>query len=177
MDTTTPPPARAPARSKHRLTWFVVFLGLLEIAAIVAFIEVKGFASTVCSATVAAQQQLGTAPSPLAAGSGGAAGGGAMQGASGGLPDDGGDANAVAPAPVAATAVPQAIAFAPAGNTSAAKSGDAHVQGDTSQIVDPKCVGNAADAALSSSPSAAAPTCGPMQQPAALKQAETQISK
>jgi hypothetical protein len=51
-----------------------VLFGLLEIAAIVAFVEVKGFASTVCSATVAVQG-LGSAPA-LIAGSGG---GGGMQ--------------------------------------------------------------------------------------------------
>lgn len=157
MVTSTPP------RRKHRLTWFVVLLGLLEIAAIVAFIELKGFASTVCSATVAVQHN-GNGALPFA--------GGEMQGGSGG-----GDATS-AQSPLAAPSVlPQPAESGEAAHAPAAQAGDATVQGDTNQIVDPKCVANAATAALSSGPAPSTPTCGPMTQPAALKQAEQQISK
>lgn len=160
MDTST----SAPARQKHRLTWIVVLLGLIEIAAIVAFIEVRGFASAVCSATVAVQG-LGAEPVPLA---GSGAAGGGMQG---------GEENAAQPPPLTQTAVPQPVDSAAAVATPPAQSGDASVQGDTNQIVDPKCVGTTAAGVLSSDPPPPGPTCGPMRQPAALKKAEQQISK
>jgi hypothetical protein len=144
-----------PKRPKHRATWFVVLLGLLEIAAIVTFIEVKGFSNAVCSAT-GAGQGLASTQVPLGGGGGGA-------GVQGGGPP------AAQPPPVS-SAVPQPVgsaAAAPAGQT-----GDASVQGDPSQVVDPKCVGNAAAAAL-----APGPTCPPMKQPAELQKAEQQLSK
>ena len=162
MDTSTPPPARA----KHRLTWFVVLLGLLEIAAIVAFIEVKGFASTVCSATVAVQGLGTAAPAPVVGGS---------------LPG-GGDATAepslpAQPSPVPQSAQPQPVDSGAAGAAPASQNRDTSVHGDTKQVVDPKCVGNAAADALSSDSPAPGPTCGPMKQPAELQKAEQQISK
>jgi hypothetical protein len=153
----------SPARPKHRLTWFVVLFGLLEIAAIVAFVEVKSFASTVCSATVAVQG-LGTAPAPIAGGGGG----GGMQ--------SGGDA-AAQPPPVASSAVPQPVDSAASVPAPATQGSDASVQGDTNQIVDPKCVGKSAAALLSSDSPPPGPTCGPMTQPPELQKAEQQISK
>ena len=155
MDTSTP------KRPKHRATWFVVLLGLLEIAAIVAFVEVKGFSSAVCSAT-GAGQGLASTQAPL----GGGGGGGGVQG--GGPP-------AVQPLPPVSSAVPQPVGSPVA--APAAQTGDASVQGDPNQVVDPKCVGNAAAAALAPGTAAPGPTCPPMKQPAALQQAEHQLSK
>ena len=154
MDTSTQ------ARPKHRLTWFVVLLGLLEIAAIVAFVEIKGFASTVCSATVALQG-AGLAPAPIA-------GGGGVQG---------GDGAAQPPPPLAPSVLPQTTDSAAPVPAPSTQGGDASVQGDTNQIVDPKCVGNSAAAVLSSDSPPPGPTCGPMKQPAELQKAEQQVSK
>jgi hypothetical protein len=134
-----------------------VLFGLLEIAVIVAFLEVKGFASTICSATVAVQG-LGSAPAPIAGGGGG--GDGAAQ-----------------PPPAAPSALPQPVDTAASVAAPATQGGDASVQGDTNQIVDPKCVGKSAATLLSSDSPPPGPTCGPMKQPPELQKAEQQISK
>ena len=154
MDTSTP------KRPKHRATWFVVLLGLLEIAAIVAFVEVKGFSNAVCSAT-GAGQGLASTQVPLG---GGGAGGGTQAGPP-----------AVQPLPPVTSAIPQPVSSPAA--APAAQTGDASVQGDPNQVVDPKCVGNAAAAALAPGTAAPGPTCGPMKQPAELQKAEQQLSK
>jgi hypothetical protein len=198
-------------KSKHLGTWFVVILGLLEIAAIVAFLEVKGVARTACSLSgivpAAATSEATGIAAPVAGGdaaavgasgggaatnsgaattggsttgtgSGGAVSAGAVALPAGGAAQDTEASDAASSAaPVSATSAPQTNATAAAA-ASGGTSGDASASGDTNQIVDPNCVARTAASLLSSSPApAAGPTCGPMQQPAALKRAEAQISK
>ena len=74
-------------------------------------------------------------------------------------------------------AAPPSPEVSAAGADAAQASGDVHAQGDTNQIVDPKCVANAAVAALQAGTPAPGPSCGPMQQPEALKAAEKQLSR
>jgi hypothetical protein len=171
-----------PSKPRRRGTWIVVLVGLLEIAALVAFFAVKGVATTVCSvaaATAPAQDASGSAVPPVA-GAAGSASGGAAGGAVAPPPvaaDQGGGA-AQSPIPTApaseaaiATSAPDSSAEAGAGGNPA----DVKVQGDTNQIVDPNCVGKTAAGLLSENTPAPGPTCGPMKQPEALKAAEKQI--
>ena len=76
-----------------------------------------------------------------------------------------------------ATSAAQPEARAAAG-TSGETAGDASVSGDTNQIVDPTCVAKTTAGLLSAGTAPpAGPTCGPMQQPAALKEAEKEIQR
>jgi hypothetical protein len=172
-----------PSKPRRRFTWIVVLVGLLEIAALVAFFAVKGVATTVCSvaaATAPAQDTASGSAAPPVAGAAGGASGGAAGGA-------------VAPPPVAADqsggAVQSPIPSAPASEAPAASAApdtsaqagaggnpaDVKVSGDTNQIVDPNCVAKTAAGLLSENTPAPGPTCGPMKQPEALKAAEKQI--
>jgi hypothetical protein len=164
MDATTRP------RPKHRGTWLVIIVGLIEIAAIAAFFEVKGVAGAVCSAPAVARLT--------------GAGGGTLPGGGAQLPMGAGadampsaDAGGVAQPVTAGSAVPLAAGSAAAAEDESA-AGNASVKGDTNQIVDPNCVAKTAASLLNSdtpAPSGGA-TCGPMKQPEALKAAERQIS-
>jgi len=163
MDTTAQP------RPKHRGAWFVIIVGLLELAAIVAFFEVKGVASAVCNAPAVAQLT----------GHGGAPGIGAGQmplgGAAAAMPSA--DAGGAAQPVVVGSAVPLPAGSDVTGADTAA-AGDASVKGDINEIVDPNCVAKTAAGLLNSDTPAPGPqpSCGPMKQPEALKAAEQQIS-
>jgi hypothetical protein len=185
----------SPARSKHRGTWFVAILGAIEIAILVAFLANRTFASAACglvgsapqaeSSAVAAPPVASQADTSRAAGAGAAgtmgtaggtaaAGGGAMAAGSGGAEAQSASSGG--------TITPSAVASAPPESSTAAASseaqgGDAGASGDTNQIVDPNCVAKTAASLLSSGTAPpAGPTCGPMKQPQALKDAEKQIS-
>ena len=173
MATSTPP------KPRRRFTWIVVLVGLLEIAALVAFFAVKGVATTVCSvaaATAPAQETSSGSAAPPVAGAAGGAAGGAMAPPPAAADQSGGAAQSPipsAPASEAAAAVsgPNSSAQAGAGGNPA----DVKVSGDTNQIVDPNCVGKTAAGLLSENTPPPGPTCGPMKQPEALKAAEKQI--
>jgi hypothetical protein len=148
----------------------VAILGLLEIAAIVAFFELKGLATTVCASVATAV----ATPQPAAGNAGAQAGAAPLAGA----PQSDEAQSPLPSAPASqpsASAVPADSSSAPGGAAGAA--GDAHVAGDTNQIVDPNCVGKTAAGLLSENTPPPGPTCGPMKQSEALKQAERQIQK
>jgi hypothetical protein len=167
MATTIPP------KPRRRGTWIVVLVGLLEIAALVAFFAVKGVATTVCSVAAAAAPQDASA-------SGGASGG-AVGGAMAPPPATADQGGGAAGSPMPSAAASQAAAAAAAAPDSSAQAGaggnpaDVKVSGDTNQIVDPNCVAKTAAGLLSENTPAPGPTCGPMKQPEALKAAEKQI--
>jgi hypothetical protein len=160
-----------PPKPRRRFTWIVVLVGLLEIAALVAFFAVKGIATTVCS--IAAS----TAPAqPASSGAAGGAAGTALVPPPAAADLGGGAAQSPIPSAAAseaatATAAPDESAQAGAGGNPA----DVKVQGDTNQIVDPNCVAKTAAGLLSENTPVPGPTCGPMKQPEALKAAEKQI--
>jgi hypothetical protein len=167
------------SKPRRRGTWIVVFVGLLEIAALVAFFAVKGVATTVCSvaaATAPAQGAASGSAAPPVAGAAGGAAGGAV--APPPVAADQGAGAAQSPIPsasaseaVAASSAPDSSAQAGAGGNPA----DVKVSGDTNQIVDPNCVAKTAAGLLSENTPVPGPTCGPMKQPEALKAAEKQI--
>lgn len=160
-----------PTRRRHGLTWLLLLIALVEAAVIIAFATDRALATAACGAVGA------IAPAALPAV--GAAAGAPVDAPQGTLPSVD---NATAPAdagtaaPVSAapdTAAPTAAAPA---LSNAAPASAAPLQGDTNQIVDPKCVAKATVALLQASPPAATPSCGPMNQPEALKAAEKQVA-
>jgi len=167
------------SKPRRRLTWIVVLVGLLEIAALVAFFAVKGVATTVCSvaaATAPAQETSSGSAAPPVAGAAGGAAGGAMAPPPAAADQSGGAAQS--PIPSAPASEAAAAASAPDTSAQAGAGGnpaDVKVSGDTNQIVDPNCVGKTAAGLLSENTPAPGPTCGPMKQPEALKAAEKQI--
>jgi hypothetical protein len=179
MATLTPP------KPRRRFTWIVVLVGLIEIAALVAFFAVKGVATSVCSvaaATAPAQDAAAGSAAPPVAGAAGSAPGGAAGGAVAPPPaaadlDSGAAQSPIPSAPAseaaAAAAAPDSSAQTGAGGNPA----DVKVSGDTNQIVDPNCVAKTTAGLLSENTPAPGPTCGPMKQPEALKAAEKQIEK
>jgi hypothetical protein len=144
-----------PLRRHHRLAWFFFFVALIEAAAIVAFAESRTLAAFACGAT-GALARAPVQPDGVA---------------------DGIGPGAQLPVLPTSNAAPPSPEVSAAGADAAQASGDVHAQGDTNQIVDPKCVANAAVAALQAGTPAPGPSCGPMQQPEALKAAEKQLSR
>jgi hypothetical protein len=137
----------------------VVFflIALIEAGAIIAFAEDKALATMACGAAGA------LAPAPA-------------QPAVGAVPVPSSSDVTAPPSAASASGASSPAGSSATGDDAAQTSGDVRVQGDTNQIVDPKCVANAAVAALQASAPPAGPTCGPMKQPEALKAAEKQVS-
>jgi len=141
-------------RRHHWLAWLFFLIALIEAAAIIAFVADRALARMACGAAGA----VALAP-----------------GATGPVPSS---SDGTSPAPETTEGVaPSPAASAVTATDATQASGDVRVQGDANQIVDPKCVANAAVAALQASPPVAQPSCGPMKQPEALKAAEKQVSQ
>jgi hypothetical protein len=161
-----------PARGRHGLTWLFLFIALIEAAAIIAFVADRALATAACGAVGAVAP--GTLPAI------GAAGGVPIDAPQGTLPPTVDNASAPADAgsagPTNAAPVTAAPTTAAPAQSNAAPASVAPLQGDTNQIVDPKCVARATVALLQASPPAVTPSCGPMNQPEALKAAEKQVA-